>query len=362
MAAKVALITGITGQDGAYLAELLLAKGYVVHGIKRRTSLFNTQRIDHLYRDPHDPDRRFVLHYGDMTDSSSLVRIVQQTQPQEIYNLAAQSHVAVSFEEPEYTADSDGLGTLRLLEAIRILNLERKTRFYQASTSEMYGLVQETPQRETTPFHPRSPYGVAKLYGYWITVNYREAYGFFACNGILFNHESPIRGETFVTRKISRGLARIKVGLQECLYLGNLEARRDWGHARDFVEAQWLILQQDKPEDFVIATGEQHSVREFVEATAGKLDMKISWKGTGVNEKGYDARGRCIVAIDSRYFRPAEVDTLLGDATKARTRLGWRPKVAFRELVAEMARQDLQEAERESLVKRHGYRSFDYHE
>jgi GDPmannose 4,6-dehydratase len=268
----------------------------------------------------------------------------------------------VSFEEPEYTADSDALGTLRILEAIRILGLEERTRFYQASTSEMYGLVRETPQRETTPFHPRSPYGVAKLYGYWITVNYREAYGFFACNGILFNHESPIRGETFVTRKISRGLARIKVGLQECLYLGNLEARRDWGHARDFVEAQWLILQQDKPEDFVIATGEQHSVREFVEATAGELDMKISWKGTGVNEKGYDARGRCIVAIDSRYFRPAEVDTLLGDATKARTRLGWRPKVAFRELVAEMARQDLQEAERESLVKRHGYRSFDHHE
>jgi GDPmannose 4,6-dehydratase len=360
--AKVALITGITGQDGAYLAEFLLAKGYVVHGIKRRASLFNTQRIDHLYREPHDPERRLVLHYGDMTDSSSLIRIIQQTQPQEIYNLAAQSHVAVSFEEPEYTADSDALGTLRILEAIRILGLEKRTRFYQASTSEMYGLVRETPQRESTPFHPRSPYGVAKLYGYWITVNYREAYGFFACNGILFNHESPIRGETFVTRKISRGLARIKVGLQECLYLGNLEARRDWGHARDYVEAQWLILQQDKPEDFVIATGEQHSVREFVEATAGELDMKISWKGTGANEKGYDARGRCIVAIDSRYFRPAEVDTLLGDATKARTRLGWRPKVAFRELVAEMARQDLQEAERESLVKRHGYRSFDHHE
>jgi GDPmannose 4,6-dehydratase len=360
--AKVALITGITGQDGAYLAELLLAKGYVVHGIKRRASLFNTQRIDHLYRDPHDPERRLVLHYGDMTDSSSLIRIIQQTQPQEIYNLAAQSHVAVSFEEPEYTANSDALGTLRVLEAIRILRLEKRTRFYQASTSEMYGLVRETPQRETTPFHPRSPYGVAKLYGYWITVNYREAYGFFACNGILFNHESPIRGETFVTRKISRGLARIKVGLQECLYLGNLEARRDWGHARDFVEAQWLILQQDKPEDFVIATGEQHSVREFVEATAAELDMKISWRGTGVNEKGYDARGRCVVAIDSRYFRPAEVDTLLGDATKARTRLGWRPKVTFPELVAEMARQDLQEAERESLVKRHGYRSFDHHE
>jgi GDPmannose 4,6-dehydratase len=360
--AKVALITGITGQDGAYLAEFLLAKGYVVHGIKRRTSLFNTQRIDHLYRDPHDPDRRFVLHYGDMTDSSSLVRIVQQTQPQEIYNLAAQSHVAVSFEEPEYTADSDGLGTLRLLEAIRILNLEKKTRFYQASTSEMYGLVQETPQRETTPFHPRSPYGVAKLYGYWITVNYREAYGLFACNGILFNHESPIRGETFVTRKITRGLARIKVGLQDCLYLGNLEARRDWGHARDFVEAQWLILQQDKPEDFVIATGEQHSVREFVELTAAELGMNVRWQGKGAEEKGYDAAGRCIVAIDQRYYRPAEVDTLLGDASKARAKLGWRPKVGFRELVTEMAQHDLQEAERERLVKKHGYRSFDHHE
>jgi GDPmannose 4,6-dehydratase len=360
--AKVALITGITGQDGAYLAEFLLAKGYVVHGIKRRASLFNTQRIDHLYRDPHDPERRLVLHYGDMTDSSSLIRIIQHTQPHEIYNLAAQSHVAVSFEEPEYTADSDALGTLRMLEAIRILNLEKKTRFYQASTSEMYGLVRESPQRETTPFHPRSPYGVAKLYGYWITVNYREAYGFFACNGILFNHESPIRGETFVTRKISRGLARIKVGLQECLYLGNLEARRDWGHARDFVEAQWLMLQQNKAEDFVIATGEQHSVREFVEATAAELEISISWKGAGVNEKGYGARGRCIVAIDGRYFRPAEVDTLLGDATKARTKLGWRPRVTFRELVAEMARHDLQEAEREALVKRHGYRSFDHHE
>src|ERR671915_1991210 len=335
---KVALITGITGQDGAYLAEFLLAKGYVVHGIKRRASLFNTQRIDHLYRDPHDPDQRLVLHYGDMTDSSSLIRIIQQSQPQEIYNLAAQSHVAVSFEEPEYTADSDALGTLRMLEAIRILNLQNKTRFYQASTSEMYGLVRETPQRETTPFHPRSPYGVAKLYGYWITVNYREAYGFFACNGILFNHESPIRGETFVTRKISRGLARIKAGLQECLYLGNLEARRDWGHARDYVEAQWLILQQEKPDDFVIATGEQHSVRDFVTAAAAELGIEISWDGTGVNEKGYDAAGHCIVAIDSRYFRPAEVDTLLGDATKARTKLGWRPKVTFRELVVEMAR------------------------
>ena len=362
MTQKVALITGITGQDGAYLAEFLLDKGYLVHGIKRRASLFNTQRIDHLYRDPHDPERRLVLHYGDMTDSSSLLRIIQQTRPQEIYNLAAQSHVAVSFEEPEYTADSDALGTLRILEAMRILNLEKSTRFYQASTSELYGLVRETPQRETTPFHPRSPYGVAKLYGYWITVNYREAYGFFACNGILFNHESPTRGETFVTRKISRGLARIKVGLQDCLYLGNLEARRDWGHARDFVEAQWLILQQDKPDDFVIATGEQHSVREFVELSAAELGMSVHWKGKGAEEKGYDAAGRCIVAIDKRYFRLAEVDTLLGDATKARTTLGWRPRVTFRELVLEMVRHDLQEAERESLVKKHGYRSFDHHE
>ncbi|HEY2337379.1 MAG TPA: GDP-mannose 4,6-dehydratase, partial [Burkholderiales bacterium] len=352
MTAKVALITGITGQDGAYLAEFLLAKGYVVHGIKRRTSLFNTQRIDHLYQDPHEKDRRLVLHYGDMTDSSSLVRIVQQTQPDEIYNLAAQSHVAVSFEEPEYTADSDALGTLRLLEAIRILGLEKKARFYQASTSEMYGKVQETPQRETTPFYPRSPYGVAKLYAYWITVNYREAYGLFACNGILFNHESPIRGETFVTRKITRGLARIKVGLQSCLFLGNLEARRDWGHARDFIEAQWLMLQQPKPEDFVIATGEQHSVREFVEAAAGQLGMKIQWKGKGADEKGHDAEGRCIVAIDPRYHRPSEVDTLLGDASKARSQLGWKPRIGFAELVAEMAREDLREAERSALVKK----------
>src|SRR5919198_2069227 len=329
MSAKVALITGITGQDGAYLAEFLLAKGYVVHGIKRRASLFNTHRIDHLYQDPHDPERRLFLHYGDMTDSSSLIRIIQQTRPDEIYNLAAQSHVAVSFEEPEYTADSDGLGTLRMLEAIRILGLEKKTRFYQASTSELYGLVRETPQRETTPFYPRSPYGVAKLYAYWITVNYREAYGMYACNGILFNHESPIRGETFVTRKITRGLARIKVGLQDCLYLGNLEARRDWGHAREFVEAQWLILQQTQADDFVIATGEQHSVREFVEATARELDIKMTWKGSGAEERGYDAAGRCIVAIDRRYFRPAEVDTLVGDNTKARKKLGWQPRVGF---------------------------------
>ena len=362
MNSKVALVTGITGQDGAYLAEFLLAKGYVVHGIKRRTSLFNTQRIDHLYKDPHDPDRRFTLHYGDMTDSSSLVRIIQQTQPDEIYNLAAQSHVAVSFEEPEYTADSDGLGALRMLEAIRILGMEKKTRFYQASTSELYGKVQETPQRETTPFYPRSPYGVAKLYAYWITVNYREAYGMYACNGILFNHESPIRGETFVTRKITRGLARIKLGLQECLYLGNLDARRDWGHARDFVEAQWLILQQERPEDFVIATGEQHSVREFVEATAAELGMTVRWQGAGANEQGIDSDGRCIVAIDRRYFRPAEVDTLLGDASKAKSRLGWTPRITFKELVAEMAREDLREAERSRLVKQHGYTVFDHNE
>src|ERR1043165_1400379 len=360
--AKTALITGITGQDGAYLAEFLLKKDYVVHGIKRRTSLFNTQRIDHLYQDPHDPKRRLVLHYGDMTDSSSLIRIIQQTQPDEIYNLAAQSHVAVSFEEPEYTADSDGLGTLRVLEAIRILGLDKKTRFYQASSSELYGMVRETPQRETTPFYPRSPYGVAKLYAYWITVNYREAYGMSACNGILFNHESPIRGETFVTRKITRGLARIKVGLQACLYLGNLEARRDWGHARDYVEMQWLMLQQEKPQDYVIATGQQYSVREFVEATASELGMQIKWKGKGAEEKGLDAEGKTVVAIDPRYYRPSEVDTLLGDATKARKQLGWKPRILFKELVAEMAREDLRDAERENLVKKHGYRTFDHHE
>ena len=359
---KTALITGITGQDGAYLAEFLLRKGYFVHGIKRRTSLFNTQRIDHLYRDPHDTDQRFVLHYGDMTDSSSLTRIIQQTQPDEIYNLAAQSHVAVSFEEPEYTANSDALGTLRVLEAIRILRMEGRTRFYQASTSELYGQVRETPQRETTPFYPRSPYGVAKLYAYWITVNYREAYGLYACNGILFNHESPIRGETFVTRKITRGLARIKVGLQSCVYLGNLGARRDWGHAADFVEAQWLMLQQPRPEDYVIATGEQHSVREFVEATARELGMQIRWQGKAAEEKGYDGDGRCIVAVDRRYYRPTEVDALLGDAAKARAQLGWRPRVRFAELVAEMAHADLRDAERESLVKKHGYRTFDHNE
>jgi len=359
---KKALITGVTGQDGAYLAEFLLAKGYEVHGIKRRASLFNTARIDHIYEDPHNLSPHFILHYGDLTDSSSLIHIVQKVQPDEIYNLGAQSHVQVSFEQPEYTADADALGPLRLLEAIRILGLEKKTKFYQASTSELYGLVQETPQKETTPFYPRSPYAVAKMYAYWICVNYREAYGIYACNGILFNHESPIRGETFVTRKITRGLARIKVGLQDCLYLGNLEARRDWGHARDFIEAQWMILQQPQPEDYVIATGEQRSVREFVEAAAIELGMKVRWKGKGADEKGYDAEGRCIVAIDSRYFRPAEVDTLQGDASKARTKLGWRPRVSFKELVAEMAKEDLREAERSRLVKQHGYIAFDHHE
>lgn len=359
---KVALITGVTGQDGAYLAELLLGKGYVVHGLKRRTSLFNTDRIDHLYRDRHEKDVRFFLHHGDMTDSSSLVRIIQQTQPDEIYNLAAQSHVAVSFEEPEYTANSDALGVLRILEAIRILGLEKKTRFYQASTSELYGMVQETPQKETTPFYPRSPYAVAKLYGYWIVVNYREAYGIYACNGILFNHESPIRGETFVTRKITRALARIKLGLQDCLYLGNLDAKRDWGHARDYVEMQWLMLQQDKPEDFVIATGVQYSVRDFVNAAAQELGIHIRWSGNGVDEKGYNANGECIVAVDPRYFRPTEVETLLGDPTKAKETLGWTPKITFNELVAEMVREDLKSAERDELVKRHGHKIMDYNE
>jgi GDPmannose 4,6-dehydratase len=359
---KVALITGITGQDGAYLAEFLLGKGYEVHGIKRRSSLLNTDRIDHLYQDPHEQNRQFILHYGDMTDSSSLVRVIQLVQPDEIYNLAAQSHVAVSFEEPEYTANSDALGTLRVLEAIRILGLAGKTRFYQASTSELYGLVQETPQKETTPFYPRSPYGVAKLYAYWITVNYREAYGFFACNGILFNHESPTRGETFVTRKITRALARIKLGLQDRLYLGNLDARRDWGHARDYVEAQWLILQQAEAEDFVIASGEQHSVRDFVNAAAAELGIAVEWKGRGAEEKGYDARGNCIAAVDPRYFRPTEVQTLLGDAAKARTKLGWKPRTSFRELVAEMVREDLKSAERDELVKKHGYSAYDYNE
>jgi GDPmannose 4,6-dehydratase len=355
MSRKVALITGITGQDGAYLAEFLLGKGYEVHGIKRRASSFNTQRIDHLYQDPHEPDRRLILHYGDMTDSSSLTRIVQQSQPEEIYNLAAQSHVAVSFEEPEYTVDSDGVGTLRLLEAMRILGMEEKTRFYQASTSELYGKVTETPQKETTPFYPRSPYGVAKLYAYWITVNYRESYGMFACNGILFNHESPIRGETFVSRKITRALARIKLGLQDCLYLGNLDARRDWGHARDYVEAQWLMLQQPQAEDFVIATGRQHSVRDFVNLAARKLGLKISWKGRGAEEHALDVAGKKIVAVDRRYFRPAEVDTLLGDPSKAKAKLGWSAKTSFDALVEEMTNADLREAERDTLVTKHGH-------
>jgi GDPmannose 4,6-dehydratase len=367
---KVALITGVTGQDGSYLAEFLLGKGYVVHGIKRRTSLFNTDRIDHLYQDRHDKNVRFFLHHGDLTDSTSLIRIIQQTQPDEIYNLAAQSHVAVSFEEPEYTANSDALGALRLLEAIRILGLEKKTRFYQASTSELYGLVQEIPQKETTPFYPRSPYAVAKLYAYWITVNYREAYGIYACNGILFNHESPVRGETFVTRKITRALARIKLGLQDCLYLGNLDAKRDWGHARDYVEMQWLMLQQDKPEDFVIATGVQYSVRDFVNAAAKELGMAIRWEGVGINEKGFlvpDAgrgndSGKCIVSVDPGYFRPTEVETLLGDPTKAKVKLGWTPQTSFHELVAEMVRGDLKTAERDELVKHHGYKTMDYHE
>ena len=362
MTAKVALITGITGQDGSYLAEFLLGKGYVVHGIKRRASLINTDRIDHLYQDPHVNDRRFVLHYGDMTDSMSLTHIIQKVQPDEIYNLAAQSHVAVSFEEPEYTANSDGIGTLRMLEAIRILGLEKKTRFYQASTSELYGKVQEVPQSETTPFYPRSPYAAAKIYAYWITVNYREAYGMFACNGILFNHESPVRGETFVTRKITLALARIKLGLQDTLYLGNLNALRDWGHARDFVEAQWLMLQQEVPDDFVIATGVQHSVRDFVNAAAAELEMKLSWRGSGVDEKAFDDAGRCVVAVDPRYFRPTEVETLLGNPAKAKALLGWSPKVTFKELVAEMARADFKLAERDQLVEKHGYPVFERHE
>ncbi|MDE3187658.1 MAG: GDP-mannose 4,6-dehydratase [Acidobacteriota bacterium] len=359
---KRALITGVTGQDGAYLAELLLAKEYEVHGIKRPTSLFNTDRIDHLYEDPHKEGRHFMLHYGDLTDGSSLIRIVQEVKPDEIYNLAAQSHVKISFEEPEYTANSDALGTLRLLEAIRIAGLEKTTRFYQASTSELYGLVQEMPQKETTPFYPRSPYAIAKLYAYWITVNYREAYGMYACNGILFNHESPQRGETFVTRKITRALSRIKVGLQDRLYLGNLDALRDWGHARDYVEMQWLMLQQAEPRDYVIATGEQHSVREFVETAAGFLDMQITWQGTGADEKGIDKDGNVIVAVDPRYYRPAEVETLLGDASKAKRELGWHPRTTFRELVKEMAEEDLKTAEKDALVRKHGYSVLNYHE
>jgi len=365
---KVALITGITGQDGAYLAELLLQKGYMVHGVKRRSSSFNTDRIDHLYQDPHVNNAKFKLHYGDLTDSTNLIRIIQQTQPDEIYNLAAMSHVAVSFETPEYTANADGIGTLRILEAIRILGMEKKTRFYQASTSELFGQVQEIPQKETTPFYPRSPYAVAKLYAYWITVNYREAYGIYACNGILFNHESPVRGETFVTRKITRALARIKLGLQDCLYLGNMDSLRDWGHAKDYVEMQWLMLQQDHPEDFVIATGVQYSVRDFVNAAAKELGMQIRWEGTGIDEKGFlepcplNLEPKPIVQVDPRYFRPTEVETLLGDPSKAKEKLGWTPKITFDELVAEMVREDLKSAERDELVKKHGYKAMDYHE
>jgi len=374
---KKALITGITGQDGAYLAEFLLKKGYEVHGIKRRTSMFNTDRIDHLYQDPHVEERNFILHHGDMTDSSSLVHIMAKVRPDELYNLAAQSHVAVSFEEPEYTADSDGLGTLRLLEAIRILGLENKTKFYQASTSELYGKVQEVPQNEKTPFYPRSPYAVAKLYSYWIVVNYREAYNIFACNGILFNHESPVRGETFVTRKITRALARIALGLQECTYLGNLSAKRDWGHARDYVEMQWLMLQQEKPDDYVIASGVQHSVREFVERAAAKLGITLCWEGDGVDEKGVVAsldnktieaqkckvqEGQVIIRVDQRYFRPTEVESLLGDPSKAKQELGWEPRISFDELVQEMVLTDLEMAKRDALVKKHGFQSFNYHE
>jgi len=369
---KVALITGVTGQDGAYLAEFLLKKGYEVHGIKRRTSLFNTDRIDHLYQDPHVDNRNFILHYGDLTDSTSLVRVIQAVQPDEIYNLAAQSHVAVSFEEPEYTANADGVGALRILEAIRILGLEKKTRFYQASTSELYGLVQETPQKETTPFYPRSPYAVAKLYAYWITVNYREAYGMYACNGILFNHESPVRGETFVTRKITRAISRIALGLQECLYLGNMSALRDWGHARDYIEMQWLMLQQDVAEDFVIATGVQYSVRQFVEFAAKELGVTVRFEGEGENEIGVVAAvtgdqakcqvGDVIVRVDPRYFRPTEVETLLGDPTRAREKLGWTPKTTLAELVSEMVIADYTAAKRDSLVKNAGYQAYDYHE
>lgn len=347
---KRALITGITGQDGAYLAEFLLSKGYEVHGLRRRASSFNTGRIDHLIQDVHQPGTRLFLHYGDMTDSSSLQSIIKKVQPDEIYNLAAQSHVAVSFEEPEYTANSDALGTLRILEAIRLLGKEKNVRFYQASTSELYGQVQETPQSETTPFYPRSPYGVAKLYAYWITVNYREAYGMFACNGILFNHESPIRGEIFVTRKITRALTRIKLGLADKLFLGNLDALRDWGHARDYVEMQWLMLQQDKPEDYVIATGKQHSVREFVTLAANHLDIELTWQGEGVDEKGLDQNGNVIVEVDPRYFRPAEVETLLGDASKAKNQLGWSPRISFEELIIEMIEYDYEAAKREMLI------------
>jgi GDPmannose 4,6-dehydratase len=360
---KTALVTGITGQDGAYLAELLLQQGYEVHGIKRRSSLFNTDRIDHLYRDPHERNVRLKLHYGDLTDATNLIRIIQQVRPDEIYNLAAQSHVAVSFETPEYTANSDALGTLRILEAIRILGLEKVTRFYQASTSEMYGKVQEIPQTERTPFYPRSPYGAAKVYAYWITVNYREAYGVFACNGILFNHESPVRGETFVTRKVTRGLARIHEGLDECLYLGNLDALRDWGHARDFVKAQWLILQQNQPDDFVISTGEQHSVREFVTKAAAQLGYAVEWRGAGVAEEGVDRdSGRVLVKVDPRYFRPTEVETLLGDCSKAKAQLGWRPETSFDELVREMVGADLDIARRDAHMQQHGFKVLHHYE
>jgi GDPmannose 4,6-dehydratase len=360
---KKALITGITGQDGAYLAEFLLGKGYEVHGIKRRASSFNTDRIDHLYQDPHQENKNFFLHYGDLSDSSNLIRLMKEIQPDEVYNLGAQSHVAVSFESPEYTADTVGLGTLRMLEAIRIADLEKTARFYQASTSELYGEVQEAPQKETTPFYPRSPYAAAKMYAYWITINYREAYGMYACNGILFNHESPIRGETFVTRKITRALARITLGLQDCLFLGNLDAKRDWGHAKDYVEMQWLMLQQDKPEDFCIATGVQYSVRDFVNTAFDHIDKKIRWEGKGANEKGYDAEtGNCIVAVDKRYFRPTEVETLLGDPTKAKEKLGWIPKISFAEMVHEMMENDLNIAKRDALIKEHGFKAFDYNE
>ena len=359
---KKALITGVTGQDGAYLAQLLLGKGYEVHGIKRRSSLFNTARIDHIYEDPHNPDPKFVLHYGDMTDSSSLIHIMEKVQPDEVYNLAAQSHVQVSFEEPEYTANSDAIGVLRLLEAIRILGLAKKTRFYQASTSELYGLVQEIPQKETTPFYPRSPYAVANMYGYWIVVNYREAYGMYACNGILFNHESPLRGKTFVTRKITRGLARIKVGLQDQLFMGNIDAKRDWGHARDYVEMQWRMLQCDKPQDFVIATGHQYSVREFIRRCAEKLDLGLTWQGSGIDEKALDKDGKVVVSIDPRYFRPTEVETLLGDPTKAQKELGWTPTTTFEELVTEMVESDLKSAQRDALVRKHGFDAYNVRE
>jgi len=360
---KVALITGITGQDGAYLAEFLLDKGYTVHGIKRRSSSFNTERIDHLYQDPHEENRKFILHYGDLSDSMSLVRIIQEVQPDEIYNLGAQSHVAVSFESPEYTADTVGLGALRILDAIRILGLEKKTRYYQASTSELYGEVQETPQKEITPFYPRSPYAAAKLYAYWITVNYREAYGIYACNGILFNHESPARGETFVTRKITRALARIFLGLQKTLYLGNLDAKRDWGHAKDYIEMQWLMLQQDEPDDFCIATGAQYSVRDFVNFAWGHLDRAIRWEGEGLEEKGYDSEtGHLIVKVDPRYFRPTEVETLLGDPSKAKEKLGWEPKITLEEMVHEMMASDINIAKRDSLVKKHGFKIPNFNE